>query len=215
MQRQKFASVVLANPQVLEQVGTVVVDEVQMIADEFRGVNLEFILTLLRMRQRQGIEPQVITLSAVIGDTNGLERWLGARLLRRNERPVPLDEGLVLADGRFRFIDGVSGDEKITEPLFQPQRNKGTSQDWVIPLVRRLVNEGKQVIVFRETKGEARGCALYLARELGLPPAQVTLNALPKGDPSKASQDLHLALQGRVAFHTSELAPEERRAIEE
>lgn len=212
---EKFAAVVLANPHILEQVGTVVVDEVQMIADESRGVNLEFILTLLRMRQRQGIEPQVIALSAVIGDTNGLERWLGSRLLRRNERPVPLDEGLLLADGRFRFIDGVSGKEQITEPLFQPQRNTGTSQDWVIPLVRRLVNEGKQVIVFRETKGEARGCALYLARELGLPPAQVTLDALPIGDPSKASHNLQLALQGGVAFHTSELAPDERRAIEE
>ncbi|WP_250126493.1 DEAD/DEAH box helicase [Chroococcidiopsis sp. CCMEE 29] len=83
---EKFAAVVLANPHVLEQVGTVVVDEVQMIADESRGINLEFILILLRMRQRQGIEPQAIALSAVIGDTNGLERWLGARLLRRNQR---------------------------------------------------------------------------------------------------------------------------------
>lgn len=212
---EKFAAVVLTNPHILAQVGTVVIDEVQMIADESRGVNLEFILTLLRMRRRQGIEPQVIALSAVIGDTNGLERWLGARLLRRNERPIPLDEGILLADGRFRYIDGISGDERITEPLFQPQLNKGTSQDWVIPLIRSVVNEGKQVIVFREKKGEARGCALYLARELRLPPAQATLEALPTGDPSKASQDLQLALQGGVAFHTSELAPEERRAIEE
>ena len=60
-----------------------------------RGDNLEFIMTLLRMRAREGLEPQVIALSAVIGDTNGLERWLGGRLLRRNERPVPLDEGIV------------------------------------------------------------------------------------------------------------------------
>ena len=43
----------------------------------------------MMMRRSEGIEPQVIALSAVIGDTNGLERWLGGRLLRRMERPVP------------------------------------------------------------------------------------------------------------------------------
>ncbi|GBE93656.1 DEAD/DEAH box helicase [Nostoc cycadae] len=212
---EKFASVVLTNPYILNLVGTIVIDEVQMIADETRGVNLEFILTLLRVRRRQGLEPQVIALSAVIGNTNGLEHWLGARLLRREERPVPLDEGILLADGRFRFIDGDSGEEKITEPLFQPQPIKNSSQDYVIPLVQKLINEGKQVLVFREKKGEARGCALYLARELGLPPAQIALDSLPTGDDSKASTDLKLALQAGVAFHTSELTVEERRVIEE
>ncbi|MFX7926572.1 hypothetical protein ABTK22_19715, partial [Acinetobacter baumannii] len=78
------------------QVGAIVIDEAQMIADRGRGANLEFILTLIRMRRREGIEPQLIALSAVIGDTNGLEQWLGARLLRRTERPVPLEEGLLL-----------------------------------------------------------------------------------------------------------------------
>ncbi|MCY6493887.1 DEAD/DEAH box helicase [Leptolyngbya sp. GGD] len=212
---EKFTAIALAYPHILSQVGTVIVDEVQMVADDSRGVNLEFILTLLKIRRKQGIEPQIITLSAVIGETNGLERWLGAQLLRYTMRPVPLDEGILLADGRFRFIDGISGQEQITEPLFTPEYRKGRSQDWIIPLVQKLVSEGQQVIVFRETKGEARGCALYLARELGLSSAQATLDTLPTGDASRASQDLALALQGGVAFHTSELAPEERRVIEE
>ena len=49
---------------------------------QLAGANLEFLLTLIRMQRRQGIEPQTIALSAVIGDTNGLEEWLGGRLLR-------------------------------------------------------------------------------------------------------------------------------------
>lgn len=212
---EKFAALVLGNPHLLEQVGTVVVDEVQMIADRSRGINLEFILTLLRMRRRQGIEPQLIALSAVIGDTNGLEHWLGARLLRRNERPVPLDEGVLRRDGSFRFISP-EGEEKIVGPIIRPEwSGKQSSQDWVIPLVRKLVREGKQVIVFREIKGEARGCALYLARELGLPPAQTALDALPMGDPSNASVDLRSALKGGVAFHTADHDREERLIIEE
>jgi replicative superfamily II helicase len=81
MTYEKFAAIILANPYVLNQIGTVIVDEAQMIADKNRGLNLEFILTLLKLKRREGIEPQIIALSAVIGDLNGLERWLGGRLL--------------------------------------------------------------------------------------------------------------------------------------
>jgi len=51
---EKFASLALAAPHLLEQVGTIVIDEVQMIADPSRGANLEFLLTLLRMRRQEG-----------------------------------------------------------------------------------------------------------------------------------------------------------------
>jgi hypothetical protein len=44
---------------------------------------------------------------------------------------------------------------------------EGKHRDWVIPLVRKLVSKGKQVIVFRETTGETRHGALYLAEALG------------------------------------------------
>lgn len=212
---EKFAAVALTYPHVLRQAGVIVVDEAQMIADEGRGVNLEFILTLIRMQRRIDVEPQIIALSAVIGDTNGLERWLGARLLRRNERPVPLDEGLMLADGSFRFIHAESGKEARSPPIIRPHYGKGSSQDWIIPLVQKLVGEGQQVIVFREQKGETRGCARYLGDALGLPPVSEALAQLPAGDPSQASQDLRRVLGQGVAFHNADLEPEERRIVEE
>lgn len=215
MTYEKFSALVLGNPYILEQVGVVVIDEVQMIADETRGVNLEFILTLLKMRRRQGAEPQLIALSAVIGDTNGLERWLNARLLRRTERPVPLDEGVLRSDGSYRFISAEDGKEKLIDKHIVPEIRKGSSQDLIIPLVRKLVSENKSVIVFRETRGEARSCALYLAKTLGLPPAQSVLDMLPKGDPSLSSQRLRDALAGGTAFHISDLDTEERQLIEE
>jgi replicative superfamily II helicase len=214
MTYEKFAALALGNPHILDHVGTIVVDEVQMITDESRGANLEFILTLLRMRQQTRISPQLIALSAVIGDTNGLERWLGARLLRRDERPVPLEEGIIRADGSFRYLDP-TGREQLIEQYIQHQGVKNSSQDWIIPLVKRLVEEGNQVIVFRETRGEARGCANYLARDLGLSPAQIAIDALPTGDPSDASNALHDALMGGVAFHNSNLDREERQVVEE
>lgn len=212
---EKFAALILGNPYLLDQVGTIVVDEVQMIADENRGINLEFVLTLLNMRRQQGVEPQLIALSAVIGDTNGLERWLGARLLRREERPVPLDEGVIRADGTFRFISSETGKEQVIDSYVTREYRKGSSQDIVIPLVRKLVGEGKQVIVFRETRGYATGCAGYLSQSLGLPAAHVVLDTLPNGDPSNATEKLRVALTGGVAFHISDLDPEERALIEE
>jgi helicase len=211
---EKFASLAVASPHLLEQLGTVVIDEVQMVADLSRGANLEFLLTLLRMRRKDGVEPQTVALSAVIGDTNGLENWLGARLLRRTERPVPLDEGILLADGRFRYLDA-AGREQVTGPIIRREHRKNSSQDWIVPLVRKLVGEGKQVIVFRERRGEARGCAGYLAEALGLPPAQSALDALPRTEPSVASRALRESLGRGVAFHTADLDRDERLVIEE
>jgi replicative superfamily II helicase len=215
MTYEKFSALVLGMPHVLEQIGTVVIDEVQMISDETRGVNLEFILTLLRIRRQEGAEPQLIALSAVIGDTNGLERWLGARLLRRSERPIPLDEGIIRADGSFRYIESDTDQEKTINSYIQPEFRKGSSQDLIIPLVRKLVNEDKSIIIFRETRGKARGCALYLATSLSLPAAKIVLDALPNSDPSISSNKLREALTGGIAFHISDLDTEERLLIEE
>jgi helicase len=214
MTYEKCAALALGSSHILDAVGTIIVDEVQMIVDPSRGANLEFLLTLLRVRRERGSEPQTIALSAVIGDTNGLERWFDARLLRREQRPVPLDEGVLRQDGSIRYLatDG-DGTDKV-EPFIQPQWGKGSSQDWIIPLVKKLVDDGEQVIVFREQKGQTVGCATYLARTLGLPPAQDTIDALPTGDPSVSSTELRRTLAGGVAFHNADLDRDERLAIE-
>ena len=91
------------------------------------------------MHRREGIEPQVIALSGVIGETNGFERWLGARLLRRDERPVPLNEGLILWDGRRQYLDAKTGKPAEDGPVLQPQYSgKNSSQDIIIPPLRNL-----------------------------------------------------------------------------
>lgn len=214
MTYEKFSTLVLSNAHILQQIGVIIVDEAQMIADKSRGANLEFVLTLIKMRRAQGIEPQIIALSAVIGETNGLERWIGGDLLRRTERPVPLDEGIINGNGDYRYIDGDGKEQSLPSLVDRIYRN-GTGQEIIIPLVRKLVSENKQVIVFRETKPEARACAKYLSESLGLSPAQEVIDLLPKSDLSRSSGLLHTILEGGVAFHIADLNPEERKIIEE
>jgi len=215
MTYEKFTSILLGYPHILEQLGTIVIDEVQMIADKSRGVNLEFILTVLKTRRRYGVEPQLICLSAVIGDTNGFEDWLGAKLLKRTIRPVPLVEGVILSNGLLKTVHSETGEETIERGFIRPEYIKNSSQDYIKPLVRKLINEGKQVIVFRQSRGEAKGAAKYLADYLGLPPATRALERMAKGDLSLASEKLTYALQHGVAFHVSDLDREERLIIEE
>jgi helicase len=209
---EKFAGLLLGAPHLLRMLALVVVDELQTITDSSRGANLEFLLTLIRSRRAQGIEPQLVMLSAVLGDIGGLDSWLGARYLRRDERPVPLQEGVVRRDGTWRYLD-TEGREQAAA-VFTPASGRGTRQDTLIPLVSSLVAEGKKVIVFRNQRGLTRGCARYLATSLGLPPAEDALMELPAGDLSGASTDLHYALRGGVAFHNAELDRDEKLVIE-
>lgn len=213
---EKFTNILLVQPQILEQISTLVIDEAQIIANPSRGINLEFLLTLCLMKRRKGIEPQIILLSAVIGDTNGLEKWLNANLLKCKKRPVPLLEGLINSSGTYRFANSDNGNEGLIHNFILPEFHGGSksSKPLIIPLVRRLVKEGKQVIVFRAKKGEARGAAKYLAKALNLPSAKSVITSLPEGDPSSISKDLRITLENGIAFHNSNLDRDERSVIE-
>jgi replicative superfamily II helicase len=88
------------------------------------------------------------------------------------------------------------------------------SKQVMIPLVQKLVAEGKKVIVFRSIKGETVGSASYLSASLGLPPSESVLALLPGRDLSSSSESLRVALRGGVGFHNADLSPEERTALE-
>ena len=212
---EKFTALVLGQPHIMRGVDVVVVDEAQMITDESRGANLEFALTLLRRGYGSTSPAQLIALSAVTGDTAGLERWLNADLLLTDRRPVPLIESIIDSTGRRRSLDP-DGTE-VTEPAYvTPQYGRGsqTSKPWIIGLVRRLVEEGKKVIVFRNWRTKTVATASYLAEALQLDAAEGTLAALPTVDAGVSSDTLRRVLQGGVAFHNSDLEPIERATVE-
>lgn len=215
---EMFLNLVVANPHVVNQIGLVVIDEAQFITDPMRGISVELLFTYLLSARERGIAPQLIALSAVIGDINDLDSWLGCGKLVTTERPVPLIEGVLDRSGAFKFVD-LDGQIKTKQLLpavaIQVRREKPSAQDVIVPLVKRLVADGEKVIVFRNQRGPAQGCASYLSNELGLPSATDVIEALPSFDQSSTSTALKDCLNGGTAFHSTNLNREERMLVEQ
>ena len=82
----------------LQEVRTVIIDEIHLLNDPSRGPTLEIIITLLKMLLR----PQLLGLSATIGNPQELANWLGAELVEDSWRPVELKKGIHL-QGKTEF----------------------------------------------------------------------------------------------------------------
>jgi len=217
MTYEMFLRLAVGSPHILSRLGLVVLDEAQFLMDPKRGLVVELLLTLLLAARDRGIVPQLVALSAVIGNANGFHEWLGCRLLVTTTRPVPLAEGVVDRSGMFEYVDehGERKLEQILDPcLIRQRRDKPSAQDVIVPLVRQLVSKGQKIIIFRNTKGPAEGCAQYLAKELELPPATDVISQLPTEDLSSTSGKLRACLEGGTAFHDTNLRRDERQTVE-
>ncbi len=215
---EMFLQLVVGNPSTLSQLGLIVIDEAQFITDPNRGITVELLLTFVLAARERGITPQIIALSAVIGDANSFNQWIGSELLFHTERPVPLTEGVIDRNGTYQFLDeaGKEGFEQLLKPFeVQIRREKPSTQDVIVPLLKKLISGNEKVIIFRNARGPAQGCANYLAQDLELPPVSDALNQLRAEDQSSASGALRQCLQGGTAFHNSNLNREERIIVEQ
>ena len=82
----------------LAEVKVVIVDEIHLLNDASRGPTLEIILTILKNL----IKPQIIGLSATIGNPKELADWLEATLVIDEWRPVELKKG-IYAEGKVEY----------------------------------------------------------------------------------------------------------------
>lgn len=87
----------------LSQVKIVIADEIHLLNDPSRGPTLEVILTLLKTL----IKPQIIGLSATIGNPKELADWLGTELVQDDWRPVELKKGIHHKETEF-YQPGIS-----------------------------------------------------------------------------------------------------------
>ena len=97
---EKFVALAGTRPQFLEELGVVVLDEIQMIEDDSRGRTLELLLVRLQRVRRQRAWPQLIVLCAELANFESLQTWLGLTVIGTSHRPVPLSEGVLEPSGR-------------------------------------------------------------------------------------------------------------------
>jgi len=204
---EKAQALLVARPQLMQTVGLVVVDELQLITDETRGPSLELLLTKLRM---PGPRPRIVGLSAVLGRAETLSEWLDARLLVETRRPVELRKG-VLCRGTFHFREhntGTAGEE--------PFRDIGTDKrrDLILGAAEELVDRGEQVLVFLPDRASTVAYTRILAGRVRLPALDLAMTELRDHEETHAKDALLEVLSSSVAFHNSDLSPEEREIIE-
>src|SRR5882672_11318458 len=134
---EMFLQLSVARSAMLDAIGLVVLDEAQFITDPNRGINVELLLTLLLRAGARGAVPQLVALSAVIGDVNDFDQWLGVKKLTHKKRPVPLTEGVIDRTGTYVFVDA-DGKRQETQLLerheIRQRGNEPSAQDVLVPL---------------------------------------------------------------------------------
>ncbi|MCI4323618.1 MAG: DEAD/DEAH box helicase, partial [Thermoplasmata archaeon] len=190
----------------LDRVGTVVADEVHLIRDPDRGPTLEVSLTRLRRRKK---DLQIVALSATVGNSAEVARWLGAKPILSDFRPVPLRAG-AYHEGRILFTD------LTTQEVAPPG-------DPVPRLVRDVILDGGQALVFVSTRKASELLAQALGRLVHslLDPAGRDLaagvaRALHEvgEEETEGARRLTEMVPNGVAFHNASLTNPERRVVE-
>ncbi|WP_409465194.1 DEAD/DEAH box helicase [Amycolatopsis sp. GA6-003] len=212
---EKFTGLVAADPGLLSRVGLVVVDEIHALFDPNRGPGLEAFFTRLLGGRSGSAMPQLIGLSAVLGDPEGLADWLGVTPVVSTYRATPLVEGVLGLDGRLRGRRVAAGVvSEVEEPGWLDMPASESREELLINVVSALVAARRQVIVFRGTRDSVRSTAARLAQAAPSLPADEEIAVLPRGDAGILHDQLVRCLATGVAFHFADLSDEQRRVIE-
>jgi len=226
---EKANRLLVKNKNFIDNCGLIIIDEIQMTADYSRGSSLEMLLTTilhtLGKNSREKAQPQLIALSAVIGDINRLDEWLGMDTLMSDERPVELQEGILQKDGTFTYRGFISKEIRTeTFPPFPPHltfnlKSAEGRREYEYKRLQHYISyflsQGEQVLIFRKWKWLTRDTALRLARDLQLPPALNALEVVQQMEDSISKEMLIESLRHGIAFHNADLDSNERQAIED
>lgn len=205
---EKLNALLVQKPSLISDVGLVVVDELQYMTDEDRGPSLELLLTRILLHRDQ---PQLVALSAVLGKSDALARWLRATLIIEENRPVELRQG-VFYEGKFRYREFNSGN-KGDETWFDLQSAK--EMDQYVETACHLAGKlGEQTVFFLPDKPSTEGLARRLTRALNLDPAHGALAEMNSLEESVSREMLLQTLQNGIAVHNADLSWEERDIIE-
>ncbi|KAF8359664.1 polq-1, partial [Pristionchus pacificus] len=207
----------------MDRLGLIVIDELHMVTDSSRGGTLDgLIAKLLFSISRCGSSTRLIGMSATLIDSKRIAQWMDAELMSASNRPIELDES-IMVNGIRKGID----DDRERPQLSIEHSSYPDDTDKVAGLSISSFSSQEQVLVFCSSKVEVEKTATLIAK---------TIDVLIKsGSPIRSLLDLrsllnlkieiekrarHLdslllkTLPRGVAFHHAGLTSEERECIE-
>ncbi|MBN1133373.1 MAG: ATP-dependent DNA helicase [Methanosarcinaceae archaeon] len=189
----------------MEEITTVVADEIHLLDSADRGPTLEVTLAKL---MRLNPEAQIIGLSATIGNAHEIADWLGAQLVLSDWRPTELREG-VFFDNAINFRDTQKPIKKMTN-------------DDAVNLVLNTFEDKGQCLVFESSRrncvGFARRASSSLTKLLGenehAALDEIADEILDTGETETAGV-LANCIRGGAAFHHAGLNSSHRKLVED
>lgn len=202
---EKLRALLAQGDGMLNSVGACLVDELHYLFEPQRGAALEMLLS--RIRQQKGI--QLLGLSAMINDP-AIADWLGARLVVDTRRPVELRQGVLCADTfTYReFNTGVAGTETFGLEAFDDEGEA------MLEAGRFFASRGEPTLLFWPTRNLCYSAAKKLA-ETYETDEEARFAGFDTLEETVLREQLGEWLPRRIAVHTSDLTPEERRVVEQ
>lgn len=169
----------------IEEIDTIVVDEIHLLGDPSRGATLE---TLLARVGAEKLPVRIIGLSATAANAASVANWLDADLVPITWRPTRQTQQMLMIPA-----DTARGDAR--------NRNAICSS-----IVADVSLDGGSTIIFCGTKAKVRSTALAIARSRGVDVSSI--------DPSDNAGVYTAAREARVGLHYSDW-PHKRQAEQE
>ena len=205
---EKLSGLLVARPELLSGCTLVIADEVQMLMDRDRGPDIELLLTKLLLSNEK---VRIIALSAVLDKLNNFDKWLRARVLPAQERPVELWEGVYTKDGTIQYRE-FNGKGRRTEDLSSWTDNKRA----ILNLVQRSIGDDEQILAFCNSRASTIETATFLAENLKQTSrARKAIRQANNLIDTIAKEEIQNLLQYGIAYHNSDLTLDEKLLIEE
>jgi helicase len=189
----------------MQEITTIVVDEVHLLDSANRGPTLEITITKL-MKLNPGC--QIIALSATVGNAYELADWLKAKLVLSEWRPTDLHEG-VYYGGNINFRDS----QKRIAPM---------SQDDAINILMDTLQEGGQCLVFESSRKNSVSFAKRAGTKVSEVLDKPTRNSLDgiveqiiENGETETANELAQCVRSGTAFHHAGLNAAHRRLVED
>ncbi|MEM2004786.1 MAG: DEAD/DEAH box helicase [Zestosphaera sp.] len=197
---ERMDSIFRLKPSWLNNLQTIVIDELHMVGDEERG----FIVELIAVRSLLS-KLQLVGLSATVGKPQVLSEWLDSELVVSDWRPVKLIEGFYLSRKNvIVFSDGRL--EEVHKKFTLPQH-----------CYMKAVDENYQLLVFVQARRRAEEMSLKLAtlNAENIPDARELVDELESSDaPRSEIESLSRVIVKGLAYHHAGLSLSSRRIVE-